>query len=179
MVGFSGARLQVKTFTTVAADKKPVAFLFIRAIISIGNTDISTQSITTSHARHPDASIVVALDAAILKSRVNLAEEVMAHAGAASVGVSATVANDVRAEPKALPALGAHVGLFPRVHPPVVHQIGVVGEPLATLHTTIGFLTRVGTPVISQRGTPRKALPAFLALVRFLSGVSPLMASKA
>lgn len=168
----------MKTFTTVAADKKPVAF-FIGAIIAIGNTDIGTQSITTSHARRPNASIVVALDAAILKSRVNLAEEVMAHAGAASVGVSATVANDVRAQPKALPTLGAHVGLFPRVYPPVVHQIGVVGEPLATLNTTIGFLTRVGTPVVSQCGTPRKALPAFLALVGFLSGVSPLMASKA
>lgn len=122
MVGFSGARLQVKTFTTVAADKKPVTFFFIRAI-AIGNIGISTQSIKTSYARDPNASIMVAFNTALVKRRVNLTEEAMAHAGAASIGVSATVANDVRAKPKALPTLGAHVGLFPCVHPPVVHQI--------------------------------------------------------
>uniref|UniRef100_A0A2D4PCI7 Uncharacterized protein n=1 Tax=Micrurus surinamensis TaxID=129470 RepID=A0A2D4PCI7_MICSU len=95
LVGFSEARLQVKTFTTVAADKKPVTVFFIRGIIAIGNTGISTQSIQTCYVRDPNASIMVALNAALVKSRVNLTEEVMAQAGAVSIGVSATVANDV------------------------------------------------------------------------------------
>lgn len=127
---FLKARLQAETFTTLAADEKPAALFPIGIIVAIGDAAIGTQGIVTGPMRAATVSAagifieeadVMGTNAGVTASCIDAAKDVICQASTAGVGMSAAVANDVGAKPKALPALGANIWFLSCVHPPVVH----------------------------------------------------------
>lgn len=57
----------------------------------------------------------------------------------------------------------ACVGLLPRVHAPVLDQVGALAEALPAVWTLKGSLSRVHALVLDQVDAPAEALPTFWA----------------